>query len=151
LKPSTIAVIANTIKSLRRRGTEHVQKEAILAQNFEIPQQVRELAERNVQAAQSAYVQLMDAMSQAIGMWSASIPSNDLTAGFKAVQDRATQMAKENADAAFALANDIANARDVQQILTLQGRFAQSQMQRYTTQAQELGRIVMESASALRR
>ena len=79
-----------------------------MAQNFEIPQQVRELAEKNVQAAQTAYGQMMEAMSQAMSMWSTSMPSNDMTAGFKAVQDRATQIAKKNADAAFSLANEIA-------------------------------------------
>ena len=117
-----------------------------MAQNFEIPQQVRELAERNVQAAQTAYSQLMDAMSQAMSMWSTSMPSNDVTAGFKAVQDRATKIAKQNAEAAFSLASDIASARDIQQIIELQSRFAQTQMQAYAAQAQELGRIVMDAA-----
>jgi hypothetical protein len=122
-----------------------------LAQNFEIPQQVRELAEKNVQAAQTAYGQMMEAMSQAMSMWSTSMPSNDMTAGFKAVQDRATQIAKKNADAAFSLANEIASARDIQQILALQSRFAQAQMQAYASQAQELGRIIVEAANAAKR
>jgi hypothetical protein len=148
---STTGTIANILASLSRRETKHVQREATLAQNFEIPQQVRELAENNVRAAQTAYVQLMDAMSQAVTMWSTSMPSNDITSGFKTLQDRATQIAKQNADAAFALASDIASAKDVQQVLALQSRFAQTQMQAYTMQAQELGRIVMESANAARR
>jgi hypothetical protein len=38
-------------------------------QLFEIPQQLRELAERNVEQARTAYGQLMDAMAQATGMW----------------------------------------------------------------------------------
>ena len=122
-----------------------------MAQNFEIPQQVRELAEKNVQAAQTAYGQMMEAMSQAMNMWSTSVPSNDMTAGFKAVQDRATQIAKQNAEAAFSLASEIASARDIQQILALQSRFAQAQMQAYASQAQELGRIVVEAANATKR
>jgi hypothetical protein len=122
-----------------------------LAQNFEIPQQVRELAEKNVQAAQTAYGQMMEAMSQAMSMWSTSMPSNDMTAGFKAVQDRATQIAKKNADAAFSLANEIASARDIQQILALQSRFAQTQMQAYASQAQELSRIIVEAANVAKR
>ena len=122
-----------------------------MAQNFEIPQQVRELAEKNVQAAQTAYGQMMEAMSQAMSMWSTSMPSNDMTAGFKAVQDRATQIAKKNADAAFFLANEIASARDIQQILAVQSRFAQTQMQAYASQAQELSRIIVEAANVARR
>ena len=122
-----------------------------MAQNFEIPQQVRELAEKNVQAAQTAYGQMMEAMSQAMSMWSTSMPSNDMTAGFKAVQDRATQIAKKNADAAFFLANEIASARDIQQILAVQSRFAQTQMQAYASQAQELSRIIVEAANVAKR
>ncbi len=122
-----------------------------MAQNFEIPQQVRELAEKNVQAAQTAYGQMMEAMSQAMSMWSTSMPSNDMTAGFKAVQDRATQIAKKNADAAFSLANEIASARDIQQILAVQSRFAQTQMQAYASQAQELSRIIVEAANVAKR
>ena len=122
-----------------------------MAQNFEIPQQVRELAEKNVQAAQTAYGQMMEAMSQAMSMWSTSMPSNDMTAGFKAVQDRATQIAKKNADAPFSLANEIASARDIQQILAVQSRFAQTQMQAYASQAQELSRIIVEAANVAKR
>jgi hypothetical protein len=141
----------HTYRHFKTQNITRSRTEATMVQNFEIPQQVRELAEKNVQAAQTAYGQLMDAMNQAMSMWSTAIPANDMTAGFKAVQERATQIAKQNAEAAFSLASELASARDVQQIFALQSRFAQSQMQAYTVQAQELGRIVMDSANALKR
>src|SRR3977135_750790 len=56
---------------------------------FEIPQQLRELAERNVEQARAAYGQFMDAMVQATGMWMGAMPANEMTSGFKVVQDRA--------------------------------------------------------------
>ena len=40
-------------------------------QTFEIPQQLRELAEKNVEQARTAYGQFMDAMAQAVSAWSA--------------------------------------------------------------------------------
>ena len=40
--------------------------------NFEIPQQIRDLAEKNVEQARASYGQFMDAMMQAMGMWSKS-------------------------------------------------------------------------------
>ena len=86
----------------------------------------------------------MGAMNQAVGMWAQSIPSDGMTAGLKVAQDRATTFAKQNADAAFKLASDLANAKDVQEVISLQSRFAQSQMQAYAMQAQELGRLVAE-------
>ena len=64
---------------------------------FEIPQQMRDLAERNIEQARAAYDQFMGAMNQALGMWSQAIPGNSRTASFKAVQDQATAFAKQNA------------------------------------------------------
>jgi len=122
-----------------------------LAQNpFEIPQQLRDMAEKNVQVAQSAYGQFMDAMSQAMNMWASAIPANDMTAGFKAVQDRAAYFAKQNADAAFSVASEITNAKTIQDVVALQTRYAQMQMQAYAMQTQELGKMVVDSASKMK-
>ena len=112
---------------------------------FEIPQQLRELAERNVEQARAAYGQFMDAMMQATGMWANAIPANAMTSGFKTVQDRAVRFAKQNAEACFALASEIANAKNVQDVLAIQSRYAQTQMQAYALQAQELGRLMAEA------
>lgn len=117
-----------------------------MAQNpFEIPQQMRDLAEKNVEQARAAYGQFMDAMTQAMGFWTKSMGQNEMTSGFKAVQDKATKFAKQNAEAGFSLASELAGAKDIQEILTLQSKFAQSQMQAYAVQAQELGRAVAEA------
>ena len=109
---------------------------------FEIPQQLRELTEKNVEQARAAYGQFMDAMAQAMGMWSKALPTNELTSGFEAVQTKAVKFAKQNAEAGFQLPNDLANAKDIQDVISLQSRYAQSQMQNYGLQAQELGRLM---------
>jgi serine/threonine protein kinase HipA of HipAB toxin-antitoxin module len=57
-------------------------------QSFEIPQQLRELTERNVEQASAAYGQFMNAMTQAMDMWWGALPPNEMTSGFKAVQGR---------------------------------------------------------------
>lgn len=112
---------------------------------FEIPQQFRDLADKNVEQARANYNQFMDAMTQAMTAWSAPMGASTGNSGFQAVQEKASKYAKENADAAFALASDLANAKDAQEVLALQTRFAQLQMQAYATQAQELGRLVTEA------
>ena len=112
-------------------------------QTFEIPQPLRELAEKNIEQARTAYGQLMDAMTQAMSAWIS--PSEAMTSGFKAVQERAIQFAKENADAGFALANELTKAKDLQDVLRLQSSFAQKQMESYARQAQELGRLMAEA------
>ena len=118
-------------------------------QLFEIPQQLRELAERNVEQARTAYGQLMDAMAQATGMWMSAMPSNEGTSGFKVVQERAIQLAKQNAEACFAAASELGNAKDIQDLLAIQSRSAQTQMQAYALQAQELGRLMVEAAQSV--
>jgi hypothetical protein len=117
---------------------------------FEIPQQMRDLAQKNIEQASAIYGQFMDAMTQAMGMWSKTMPANEMASGFKAVQDRATKFAKQNAEAGFALASDLAKAKDLQEVLALQSRYAQVQMQAYALQAQELGQVIAQSAQSIR-
>ena len=116
---------------------------------FELPQQMRDLAENNVEQARVAFGQFMDAMTQAMGMWSSGLASNEMTSGFKIVQDRAIRFAKQNAEAGFALASDLTNAKDIQEVLSLQNRYVQVQMQSYAHQAQELGRLMAEAIQGM--
>ena len=88
-------------------------------QEFQIPQQLRELAEKNVEQARVAYGQFLDGMAEAVRAWS-TVPSAVMTSGFKVVQERAIQFAKENAEAGFALASELAKAKDLQDVLRLQ-------------------------------
>ena len=113
-------------------------------QDFQIPQELREFAEKNVEQARVAYGQLLDGMAEAVRAWS-TVPSAVITSGFKVVQERAIQFAKENADAGFTLASELAKAKDLQDILRLQSNFAQTQMQSYARQAQELGGLMAEA------
>ena len=116
---------------------------------LEFPQQLREFTEKNVEQASAAYGQFMEAVAQAMGTWLKALPSNEFTSGFEAVQKKAVKFAKQNADAGFQLANDLANAKDIQGVISLQSRYAQSQMQTYALQAQELGRLMTGANKAL--
>lgn len=116
--------------------------------NFEIPQQLRDLTEKNLEHARTAYGQFMDAMTQAMGMWAGAAPPNAMTAGFKVVQDRAVKFAKQNGDACFNLATELASAKDLTDVMSIQSRHAQSLMQSYSLQAQELSRLMMEAAQS---
>jgi hypothetical protein len=126
-----------------------VTEDAMAQQPFEIPQQLRELTERNVEHARAAYGQFMDAWAQAMGTWANATPPSMMTAGFKTVQDRAVMFAKQNGEACFNLASELASAKDVADVLGIQSRHAQTQMQAYTLQAQELTRLMMEAAQSM--
>ena len=114
--------------------------------SFEVPKQLRDLTERNLEQGRAAYGQFMDAMVQAASMWWGAMPANEMTSGFKVVQERSVRFAKQNAEACFALASELANAKDIQDILAIQSRYAQTQMQAFALQAQELGRLLDEAA-----
>ena len=118
-------------------------------QPFEFPQELRELAEKNVEKARATYGQFIDAMVEGAGIWMAVMPSNGLTSRYKVVQEHATRFAKQNTNACFALASELANAKDIQDVLDIQSRYAQTQMQTYASQAQELGRLIIEVAQGI--
>jgi len=108
---------------------------------FEIPPQVRELAEKNIDQARKFYDQWMEGISQVMNMWS-STPAGEMVPGFDSLRERTIKFAKGNAEAAFAQAEKLAQAKDVQDLMTLQSHYAQAQMRSYATQAQELGRLM---------
>ena len=118
-------------------------------QHLDVPRQLRELTERNVEQARGAYCQFMDAMVQATNMWLGSIPSNETTSGLRAMHKRAVRFAKQNAEACFAFASELANARDIQDVLGIQGRYAQTQTQAYVLQAQELGNLMVAASRSV--
>ena len=118
---------------------------------FEIPQQMRNLAEQNIKHAHAAYEQLVDFMTKAIDAWMGAMPANPMLTGFKEVQVRAAEIAKTNADSAFAMVEKIAKAQNLQEILTLQTQFAQDQMRAFAMQTQELHKLTGEAFQKLPR
>jgi hypothetical protein len=67
-------------------------------QNFEIPQELRQLAEEKVERARQLYLQFMDGVGQAMTSWS-SASSDVIAPGFQEVRERAVKLANQNADA----------------------------------------------------
>jgi hypothetical protein len=114
------------------------------APQFEIPESVRELAERNVAQARSAYQQFMDMARQAQEMVAKS--QGAMAAGALEIQLRAMKYAEENVDAGFRFATDLSRARDLQEVFEVQQRHMQRHMQNFASQAQELGRMMAATA-----
>jgi hypothetical protein len=123
----------------------------MMAENkpFEILPQVRELAEKNIDQARQFYEQWMEGVSQVMSMWSAS-PAGGMVPGFDSLRDRTIKFAKDNAEAAFALAEELAQAKDMQHLMTLQSQYAQAQMRSYAVQTQELGRLMTDALQSMK-
>jgi hypothetical protein len=110
---------------------------------------LRHLAEENVERARQLYLQFMDGVSKTMAAWSA--PSSDVfTSGFVKARERAVKLASENADAAFTLAKELASAKNLDELLSLQTRF-RSQMKWYADQTQEFGRLMARTLGNMKK
>ena len=61
------------------------------------------------------------------------------------------KLANETADAAFKLAKDVAQAKDLHELIDLQTRYVQSQMKWYAEQTQEFGRLMARALSDMKK
>src|SRR5208337_1553902 len=119
--------------------------EEVMTENpVEIPQALRDVAEQNMKQAHAAYEQLTNFVTKAMDAWMGAMPS-PMAAGFKDVQGRAMQIAKENAESVFTFAGKISNVRTPQDIVTLETQFAQDRMQALVTQTQQLLGVIEET------
>jgi hypothetical protein len=115
---------------------------------FEIPQAMRELAETNIKQAHAVYDQLTDFVSKTIDAWVDATPGNPMAEGFKYVQDRATEIAMENADAASEFVSQISDARTLQDIAMLETQFVQNRMHAFVAQTQQLYGLIGKTLQA---
>jgi hypothetical protein len=126
------------------------------------PQDIVTLQTQFTQDRMQAFVtqtqQLFSVIEEAIqkserggGASMGAMPSIPMVAGFKDVQDRAVAMVKKNAESGFALVEKVTKAQNFQEIVTLQTRFAQDQMQAYATEMQEVQRLMGETLQKLQR
>lgn len=111
---------------------------------FEIPAAMRDMAERNVEQTRSAYTQLMDMLRQAQDVVGKS--AGAMTQSTLDLQQRTMRFTEQNIEASFTLASELARARDLKEYFEIQAKHAQRQMQTYTNQAQELGRLMSNAA-----
>lgn len=103
---------------------------------FEIPGSMRDMAEKSVDQAKSAYDQFMEASRKAQSM--AAQSSGVMLESAKEIQQKAQEFTEKNMKAGFDQAEKLVGAKDLTEALELQSNFAQSQMETYSRQAKEL-------------
>lgn len=111
---------------------------------FEIPQSVRELAERNISQVRSAYDQFLKLMQKAHDTVAKS--HGVMTQSALDIQSKAMQYAHDNVEANFRLAADLARAKDLKEYLEVQTSHAKTQMETYAKQTQEVTRLLSDAA-----
>ena len=112
--------------------------------DFEIPSSVRDLASKSVDQAREAYNRFLEAARQAHDVVMKS--SDVITSGAREINQKAVKYTEANLQANFELAQRLVHAKDIKEALDIQNQFARQQMETFAHQAQELSRLVAQSA-----
>lgn len=111
---------------------------------FEIPSAVRQLAQQNMSQVRQAYDQMLTLMGKA---HEAAVKSQGAMAQTAVeIQAKALEFAQSSVMANLNFATELAAARDLKEYLEVQSRFAQSQLEAYAHQSQEITRLMNEAA-----
>ncbi|UDL93048.1 MULTISPECIES: phasin [Lichenihabitans] len=105
--------------------------------NYEIPNEMRDFAEKSVDQARKAFEGFMGAAQKAVGQVDESTSSVQNNA--KAVGGKAMGFAEENIRSAFDHAQRLVRAKDVQEVLSIQSEYLRTQMTTIQEQAKQLG------------
>lgn len=112
---------------------------------YQVPAEMRDLAEKSVQQARKAFESFMGAVQQGAGK--VDEVTNSTSMGVKDMSVKAATYAETNVNAAFDLAEKLVKAKDFQEVLSLQADFLKAQMNSFQAQARELGEAVQKAAA----
>jgi phasin len=111
---------------------------------FEVPRDMRSLAEQSVEQARQAFDTFMSAAQKAASNIEGQ--ASAAQAGAKDVRQKAMAFAEQNVATSFEFAEKLVRAKDVEELTRLQTEFVQRQMQALGEQAQELGQSATRAA-----
>jgi phasin len=112
---------------------------------YQIPNEVRDFAEKSVEQARKAFEGFAGAAQKAIG--SVETTTSTFQTGAKDVTVKAFGYAEANVNAAFDLASKLLRAKDPQEVLQLQAEYVKSQVESIQTQAKELGAALQKATT----
>jgi len=105
---------------------------------FEIPADMRALAEKSVEQAKQAFDIFVSAAQHAVN--TAETQAATAQAGAKEVGELAMTFAERNIASAFAFAQKLLQAREPKDVMALHSEYANSQIAVLTEQAKELSK-----------
>lgn len=103
---------------------------------FEIPAEMRAMAEKGVEQAKQAFENLLAATQKAA--LTAGTQFTSMQTGAKEAGELAMHFAERNVASAFEFAEKLVRAKDPQEVMALQADYTKSQMAALTEQAKEL-------------
>jgi phasin len=111
---------------------------------FEIPKEMRSMAEASVDQARKAFEKFLATAQQTAG--SMEERGASVRAGAKDIGAKAISYAEKNVQASLDYAQALLHARDLTEVMRLHGDYVQAQMRSLAEQASELGQIVSRAA-----
>jgi phasin len=128
-----------TVKKAAKAAAASFQTRTSPTTAFEVPEGVRELAEKSVSQAREAYTKMKTAADDTAGLIEETFETS--RRGAFALGAKALDAAKVNSDASFAHARDLFAAKSVSEFIELQSTFARRQFEAMTEQVKEFQKM----------
>lgn len=111
---------------------------------FEIPNEMRAMAERSVEQAKLAFNNYMQAAQEAVAGLEERVKASQV--GAQGISKKAMTYAETNVLSTFEFAQKIVQAKDIQEFIKMQTDFVQSQMKALSDQVKDLGETATKTA-----
>jgi phasin len=112
--------------------------------NFEIPTEMRNLAEQSVEQAKKAFDDFITAAQKAVTAVEGQAAG--AKASTKNIGEKAMAFVEKNVATSFEFAQKVVRAKDIQELTQLQTEFVKTQMPTFVEQARALGQTVAQDA-----
>jgi phasin len=110
---------------------------------FEVPNEMRDFAEKSVDQARRAFDGFMGAAQRTVDTMENA--GNTVQANAKDATRRTLSYAEQNVAAAFDLAQRLVRARDIQEAMQIQAEFVRSQFNAMQSQVKEFGAVAQSA------
>jgi phasin len=125
----------------------------VLARDTEVPQAMRDLAEKNVTQMRETYERAKDALEAVFESWERSFDAANQ--GAVALNRKVIDIAQRNINSSFDLAKSLAGAKNLAEAMELQGTYWRKQLDTLTAQAEEVRtlstRVAANAAETMKR
>ncbi len=111
---------------------------------FEIPAEMRSMAEASLEQARKAFETFMGTAQQTANSFGGQ--GEAARAGAKEIGSKAVSFAEKNVQASMAYAQQLINAKDLTEVMRIHAEYVQTQMRALAEQASEIGQAVTKVA-----
>jgi phasin len=115
------------------------------AEQFQIPPEMRAMAEKSVEQAKQAVEGFISAAHRTVSTFEGQ--AETARKGAKDVSAKAMDFAGKNITSSFDFAQKLVRAKDMQEMLELQASYVRTQMQVLADQAKELGQTTSKMST----